>query len=155
MKGKFLVILAALFIGCKEESLECNSFKTGVFKMYYKGIFENVIERDKELQLEFVPNTDKIKSISKIEWEDCNYILRAFKYLHKEDNPLEAKVVKIEKDTIFVDANLKNTFWFGKIVEPVKPYYKFVKITDEISERFKKAKLLIEKEELPSNAKSW
>lgn len=122
---------------------------------YNGDILENIIERDNEMQLEFIPKTDSIESISKISWEDCSYELKAYKYREKKDNPLKAKIINVKAEVYYVESKLETSFWLYRLFEKTKPPYKFIKVLDTPSERFYKAKTLINKGILPSNAKSW
>src|SRR5690606_1987016 len=122
MKGSVIIILFAFILvsSCKTEPIKCSSLRVGVFKMYDGKVLENIIERDEETQLEFIPNTDSIESISKISWMDCSYKLKAYKYREIIDNPLIVKVVEVENDVFYVESKLENQFWLSRLFKKCK-----------------------------------
>lgn len=141
MKGKLSILLVFVLISCNQQEVDCSNYKVGVFKMYEKGKLVNIIERDSELQLEFIPYTNQIESMSKIIWKnDCEYLLKEVEHTGIEENYLIVNIFKNNLDTISVKSRFKKSSWLIKLLEPFRTNYKFVKMHDSLTNRFYKAK---------------
>jgi hypothetical protein len=137
---KYLLVLLFNFFGYSQ--VNCEKFQEGVFQ--YNTPYGNfLIERHNNFQLEKCPeyNIVYLHKIEKNSDNNCDYILRRYKIidlgiLPKPDmnEAINTTIYKIEDNVFF--------FYSSLIGTDFKIYGEFKKISDEISDEFKK--MLIE-----------